>query len=240
MRQIVLDTETTGIDPAQGHKIIEIGCVEMINRNLTGNNYHVYLNPEKEMDQEVMNVHGITNEFLVDKPHFADVAQQFLDFIKGAELIIHNAAFDLGFIDHELSMLTESLGKTKDYCSVTDTLLMSRKKHPGQRNSLDALCKRYSVDNSHREFHGALLDSNILADVYLLLTGGQTNLSFHESSEDGDDSATSIRRVSSARTPLKVIKATKEEMEAHEKRLQAIEKSAGYCLWKGVSGKTVL
>ena len=232
MRQIVLDTETTGIDPAQGHRIIEIGCVEMINRKRTDNNYHVYLNPEREMDQEVMNVHGITNEFLKDKPHFADVAQEFLEFIKGAELIIHNAAFDLGFIDHELSMLADSLGETKDYCSVTDTLVLARKKHPGQRNSLDALCKRYSVDNSHREFHGALLDSNILADVYLLLTGGQTNLSFHETNEGGNDSATSLRRVSSVRAPLKVIKATEEELEAHEKRLQAIEKSAGCCLWK--------
>lgn len=238
MRQIVLDTETTGLEPSQGHKIIEIGCVELINRRLTGNHYHVYINPDREIDQGAIEVHGITNEFLADKPRFADIAKEFIEYIDGSELIIHNAAFDVGFIDHELSMLDQSIGKTEDYCSVVDTLMIARKKHPGQRNSLDALCKRYGVDNSHRELHGALLDSEILADVYLLMTGGQTNLLLSEEEEGDAQGGSMIRRISSDRPKLKVVKASSEELEAHQKRLNAIEEAAGVCIWKEIQ-KTV-
>ena len=176
MRQIVLDTETTGLEPAEGHRIIEIGCVEMVNRRLTGNNFHRYLQPDREIDDGAIEVHGITNEFLADKPRFKDIAREFLDYIKGAQLVIHNAAFDVGFMVHEFGLLKAGFGKTEDHCTVLDTLLMARKMHPGQRNSLDALCKRYEIDNSHRDLHGALLDAEILAYVYLGMTGGQTNL----------------------------------------------------------------
>ncbi len=173
MRQIVLDTETTGI--GEGHKIIEIGCLELVNRKFTGRQYHQYVNPNRLVDPEAMEVHGITDEFLQDKPFFAQVATEFVDFISGAQLVIHNAPFDVGFMDRELGLLT-GYPKTADICTVLDTLVLARKMHPGQRNSLDALCRRYGIDNSHRELHGALLDSEILADVYLLMTGGQTNL----------------------------------------------------------------
>src|SRR5690606_3445463 len=175
MRQIILDTETTGLEPAEGHRIIEIGCVEMVSRRLTGNNFHRYLQPDREIDSAAIEVHGITNEFLADKPRFSDVVQEFLAFVKGAELIIHNAAFDVGFINHELRKVNPALGKIEDHCTILDTLIMARKMHPGQRNSLDALCKRYEIDNSHRELHGALLDAEILGDVYLAMTGGQTD-----------------------------------------------------------------
>jgi len=232
MRQIVLDTETTGIETAQGHRIIEIGCVEMVDRRLTGNHYHVYLNPARQIDAEAQEVHGITNEFLADKPCFADIAPEFLDYIKDAELIIHNAPFDTGFIDYEFSLLEKSPGKTADFCSITDTLLLARKKHPGQRNSLDALCKRYGVDNSQRELHGALLDSEILADVYLLMTGGQSSLLLSEEEENHSQSEGSIRRIPENRPRLLVIEATAQEQSAHEKRLDAIEAQAGVCIWK--------
>ncbi|MET0094439.1 MAG: DNA polymerase III subunit epsilon, partial [Sedimenticola sp.] len=175
MRQIVLDTETTGLEPEQGHRIIEIGCVEMVNRRLTGNNFHQYLQPDREIDLAAVEVHGITNEFLADKPRFGDVVEDFVNYIEGAELIIHNAPFDVGFINHELRELG-GWDEVATICSVIDTLVMAKKMHPGQRNSLDALCKRYDIDNSHRELHGALLDAEILADVYLSMTGGQTNL----------------------------------------------------------------
>lgn len=174
MRQIVLDTETTGLDPAQGHRIIEIGCVELIERRLTGNNFHQYLQPDREIDQAAVEIHGITTEFLKDKPHFADLVGDFMAYIQGAELVIHNAPFDTGFIDNELKILRGDWSAVSNYCTVTDTLVMAKKIHPGQRNSLDALCKRYQIDNSHREFHGALLDAEILADVYLTMTGGST------------------------------------------------------------------
>ena len=167
MRQIVLDTETTGLEPKLGHRIIEIGCVELIDRKLTGRHYHQYINPNREIDTEAIEIHGITNDFLGDKPAFSEVALDFLAFIKGAELVIHNAPFDIGFIDHEFALLqSKNPGKTTDFCSVVDTLVMARQKHPGQRNSLDALCGRYDVDNAKRELHGALLDAEILADVY--------------------------------------------------------------------------
>ena len=180
MRQIVLDTETTGLEPKQGHRIIEIGCVELNNRRKTNNHYQQYLNPEREIEDGAYDVHGISNEFLADKPVFADAAQEFIDFIRDSELIIHNAPFDVGFINAELKRLGRQWGKVEDHCTVVDTLLMAREMHPGQKNSLDALCKRYEIDNSQRDLHGALLDAQILLDVYLVMTGGQTDLLLHE------------------------------------------------------------
>lgn len=228
MRQVVLDTETTGLEPSQGHRIIEIGCVELVDRKLTGRHYHQYINPEREVDAGAMEVHGITNEFLADKPLFHQINQAFLDFIDGAELIIHNAPFDVGFIDHEFKLLKKSSGKVTDYCSVVDSLVMARQKHPGQRNSLDALCSRYEVDNSARDLHGALLDAEILADVYLLMTGGQTNLLLAgESTQDNSGRAEqSIKRLAKKRPALKVIAADNEELAAHEIRLQEIDKAS--------------
>lgn len=236
MRQVVLDTETTGLEPTQGHRIIEIGCVELVDRKLTGRHYHQYINPNREIDAGALEVHGISSEFLADKPLFQQISQDFLDFIDGAELVIHNAPFDVGFIDHEFKLLEAACpGKVIDYCSVIDTLVMARQKHPGQRNSLDALCGRYEVDNSQRELHGALLDAEILADVYLFMTGGQTNLLLAgEGAEGGEGAAdTAIRRLSASRRPLKVILANSEELAAHETRLQEIDKtSEGNTHWR--------
>jgi DNA polymerase-3 subunit epsilon len=235
VRQVVLDTETTGLEVSQGHKIIEIGCVEIIDRRLTGRHYHQYINPGRDIDQGAIEVHGITNEFLKDKPAFAAIIDEFLEFINGAELVIHNAPFDIGFLNAELSEYKASLGKMSDYASVVDTLVMARQKHPGQRNSLDALCQRYYVDNSQRDLHGALLDAEILADVYLLMTGGQTRLSLggEDNTEDGGEVITDIRRLDASRPPLKVIHANSDELSAHEKRLQAISKTSdGNCLWQ--------
>ncbi|MBJ7553097.1 DNA polymerase III subunit epsilon [Marinomonas spartinae] len=235
MRQVILDTETTGIDPKQGHRIIEIGCVEMVDRKLTNNHFHVYINPDREVEEEAFKVHGISNEFLADKPRFRDVAQAFFDFIKGAELIIHNAPFDIGFIDHEFSLLG-GYPKVADVCDVFDSLVYARKKHPGQKNSLDALCKRYGIDNSHRELHGALLDSEILGDVYLLMTGGQTSLGLSSGSEQdskrNDETGGTIYRLSSDRPKLKVIRANENELKMHEERLDLIEKKSGQALWR--------
>ena len=229
-RQIILDTETTGINPLEGHRIVEIGCVEMFNRRLTGNNFHVYLNPDRFMDQEVINIHGITNEFVADKPRFREIAREFFDYIQGAELVIHNAAFDVGFINHEFSMLHPQLPPVGDYCAVLDTLLMAREMHPGQKNNLDALCRRYDINNSHRTLHGALLDAEILADVYLLMTGGQVslNLANEQDGTDGDGGPVAIQR--SGR--LKVLQATAEELAAHENRLDLVQKKGGSCLWR--------
>ncbi|MCP3869342.1 MAG: DNA polymerase III subunit epsilon [Gammaproteobacteria bacterium] len=234
MRQIVLDTETTGLDPAQGHRIIEIGCVEMVERRLTGSHFHQYLQPDRDIDPAAVEIHGITTEFLKDKPHFADLAGDFMDYIQGAELIIHNAPFDTGFLDNELKLLQGDWSAVSDHCTVTDTLVMAKKIHPGQRNSLDALCKRYQIDNSHREFHGALLDAEILADVYLAMTGGQTKLSLDSTSgSDGRSGASAVRRVKADRAPFKVIRAHGEELVLHQARLDAIEKtSGGHCVWK--------
>lgn len=223
MRQVVLDTETTGLEPSQGHRIIEIGCVEVINRKLTGRHYHQYINPEREIDDGAAEVHGITSEFLADKPVFADIAEEFLAFIKGAELIIHNAPFDVGFIEHEFRLLDQGHPKLNTICGITDTIVMARKKHPGQKVNLDALCKRYGVDNSARDLHGALLDSEILADVYLLMTGGQTALTLGADEQmGGEGGASSFKPVHSDRSPLKVIRATDEEVAAHEAYLQQI------------------
>jgi DNA polymerase-3 subunit epsilon len=233
-RQIVLDTETTGLDPRQGHRIIEIGCVELIDRKLTGNHYHVYLNPERLVEEEAIQIHGITNEYLEDKPVFAQVVDEFLAFIQDSELVIHNAPFDVGFIDHELAQLGSARGATADYASVLDTLVMARTLYPGQRATLDALCKRFDIDNSHRELHGALLDAEILADVYLWMTGGQRKLSLANKGDDGkthDPSA--IRRLPADRKPLKVLAATAEEEKAHQERLQQVIESGGQSLWPG-------
>ena len=239
MREVVLDTETTGIEVREGHRIIEIGCVELVDRRLTGRHFHVYINPDREVDQGAYEVHGISNEFLADKPRFAEVADEFLAFISGAQLIIHNAAFDVGFIDEEFELLGGQHGCVADHCSVLDTLLLARQKHPGQRNTLDALCKRYGVDNSQRDLHGALLDAEILADVYLIMTGGQTALllSGQGGADDGSGQTGAIRRVDpQIRAKLAVVHATEAELAAHDERLSAIEKTAGFALWRQQDG----
>ncbi len=235
MRQIVLDTETTGLEPSEGHRIIEIGCVELVNRRPTGNHFHRYINPDREVDAGAIEVHGITNEFLADKPPFVQIADEFFEFIKGAELVIHNAAFDVGFINHEFALLNR-YGKVDQHCGVLDTLLMARKMHPGQKNNLDALCRRYDIDNSHREFHGALLDAQILADVYLAMTGGQTALVLHgndDSGQSGGEVGASVRRLAADRPRLKVIHANAEDLDAHEQRLKGVDKqSGGNTVWR--------
>ncbi|WP_339843498.1 DNA polymerase III subunit epsilon [uncultured Halopseudomonas sp.] len=237
MREVVLDTETTGIDPRSGHRIIEIGCVELIDRRLTGRHFHVYINPEREVEEGALAVHGITDAFLADKPLFADVVEGFMQFVTGARLIIHNAPFDIGFLDTELQLMSSPHGRMADHCGVLDTLMMAREKHPGQRNSLDALCKRYMVDNSQRDLHGALLDAEILADVYLIMTGGQTALSLAGQGSDQDQSSngvSAIRRIDPSKRPaLRVVSASEGELEAHAERLAAIEKAAGFALWNG-------
>ena len=235
MRSVVLDTETTGMPVGDGHRIIEIGCVELMGRRPTGRHFHVYLQPDREVDEGAIAVHGITNDFLIDKPRFREVAEEFFEFIQGAQLIIHNAAFDIGFLSNEFNLLSQhERADIGSYCSVLDTLLMARERHPGQRNSLDALCKRYGVDNSNRELHGALLDAEILADVYLAMTGGQTNLSLAgESSETGGGrlAASPVRRIV-ARAPGRVIRASDTELAAHAARLAALEKASGApALW---------
>lgn len=234
-RQVILDTETTGISTADDHRIIEIGCVEMVGRRLTGQTFHQYINPQRDIDAGAIEVHGITNEFLADKPLFADVAEDFLRFIDGAELIIHNAPFDVGFIDHELAKLAGESRRVNTIASVLDTLKMARDKHPGQKNSLDALCKRYEVDNSNRELHGALLDAEILADVYLAMTGGQVSLTLtaeavaetvKENKSDADLGQLKTRQ------PLTVLRATDEELAAHQAMLEKVnESSGGNCVW---------
>lgn len=232
-RQIVLDTETTGIDPRAGHRVIEIGCVELINRKLTGNHFHVYINPQRHVEQEAIDVHGITNEFLADKPTYQHVHQDFVDFIKGAELVIHNAPFDVGFMNHEFAMLNPvNPVVTENICSVLDTLALAKKMHPGQKNNLDALCRRYGIDNSHRDLHGALLDAEILADVYLMMTGGQTSLNLGADANGGQgQNGDQIARLSEQRRPLKVIKANQEELDQHLERLEVVKKQGGSCIW---------
>lgn len=234
-RQVVLDTETTGLEPSQGHRIIEIGCVELINRKLTGKHYHQYIQPEREIDQGALEVHGISNEFLADKPVFDKIVDDFIAFVDGAELVIHNAPFDIGFIDHELKLSGHKVSKTSSICGIVDSLVLARNKHPGQKNNLDALCKRYAIDNSKRELHGALLDAEILADVYLMMTGGQTSLHLGSEAETGtmvDAGQASIIRLDKKRKKLPVIAASREEIEAHKALLAVIdEKSDGECLW---------
>lgn len=227
MRQVVLDTETTGLEPSQGHRIIEIGCVELVNRRLTQRRFHQYLQPDRDIDAGAVEVHGITSEFLADKPRFAQVVDEFLAFIRGAELIIHNAPFDVGFIDHELQQLGGRYGRLSDYCTVLDTLSHARRLHPGQRNSLDALCKRYSIDNSHRELHGALLDAEILADVYLAMTGGQVSLLLDTARDAGIAVSVAARRIVETRAPLRVVRADEGELVAHAEYLNFIAKKSG-------------
>ncbi len=225
MRQIILDTETTGIDPKQGHRIIEIGCVELVDRKHTHQYYHQYIQPEREVEQEAMAVHGISNEFLADKPKFADIVEAFMSFVQGAELIIHNAPFDVGFINHELSLLKNNpWGQIEDHCKITDSLKMARKAYPGQRNSLDALCKRLGVDNSGRTLHGALLDSEILADVYLMMTGGQVSLTLAAESSQGQHAANSTQTNSLQRGALKIVEPNPNELAEHQRYLETLFK----------------
>lgn len=228
-RMVVLDTETTGMPVTDGHRVIEIGCVELIGRRLTGRNFHVYLQVDRSSDEGAIAVHGITDEFLRDKPSFAEVADEFYEFIRGAKLIIHNATFDIGFLNNEFRLLgQDERSNIASYCEVFDSLAMARERHPGQRNSLDALCKRYDVDNSGRLLHGALLDSEILADVYLAMTGGQTSLSLAGAGGDGDQQAraSEIRRIT-GRTQGRVVQASEVELAEHEARLAIIAKAAG-------------
>lgn len=231
VRQIILDTETTGIDPEAGHNIIEIGCVELVRRRLTGNNWHHYLKPDREVEAEAIEVHGITNEFLADKPRFAELAAEFLEYVRGAELIIHNAAFDIGFLDAELARNGFS-ERMEQICTVTDTLALARKKFPGQRNSLDALCRRYGIDNSHRELHGALLDAEILADVYLALTGGQTSLQLGQAGQDDEDGDEPVRRVDTHGLTLTVLRASDEELARHEAFLDLLDRKSEGAVWR--------
>lgn len=220
MRQIILDTETTGLSPQQGHRIIEIGCVELINRRMTGNTFQVYLQPDRKIDPGATAVHGITNDFLKDKPRFKEIAEKFKQFIQGAELIIHNAPFDVGFIEYEFSLLKDKAWEMLDeQCSIIDTLIMARKKHPGQRNNLDALCKRYNVEFGHREKHGALLDAKILAHVYLAMTGGQTKLSLEENVQKAQAEITNHNAHPIANF---IHFATEAELKLHEEYLNSI------------------
>ncbi len=224
MRQIALDTETTGLEPALGHRIIEIAGIEIVNRRLTGKHFHCYLNPDRDIDAGAQNVHGISREFLQDKPTFAQTVEEFLAYIKNSELIIHNANFDVGFINHELLLLNPKADKVTAYCKITDTLSMARLRHPGQKNNLDALCKRYDIDNSKRDLHGALLDAQLLAKVYLAMTGGQGTLFGDETQEFYQPQERKIKKDNSR--SLRVIKATAEEEILHNQRILEIEEIA--------------
>lgn len=234
MRQIVLDTETTGLETSANHRIIEIGCVELQNRRLTRNDLHLYINPERAIDAGAQEVHGITLESLADKPKFAEVADALLAYLGDAELVIHNAAFDLGFLNHELRLINPEAAALESHCSVVDTLMDARRKHPGQRNSLDALCKRYEIDNSQRELHGALLDAQLLAEVYLAMTGGQTVIEL-DTQNAGESTAEAVRleqQLSELGGRPKILQANEEEAAAHAAYLERLEKSsAGHCLW---------
>ncbi len=231
MRQIILDTETTGLDPKSGHRVIEVAGVEMVNRRLTGNHFHRYLNPQREIDAGAQQVHGISLEFLQDKPLFGDVAEDFLAFLGEAELIIHNAPFDVGFLDHELQRLGMAGIKTR--CTVTDTLKMAKALHPGQRNNLDALCKRYQVDNAGRTLHGALLDAELLAEVYLVMTRGQDSLMI-DLEEVSATHGVPLQERSVPRT-LFVLAASDDELAEHCRQIEDIDKaSKGKCLWKSL------
>nr|WP_235186726.1 DNA polymerase III subunit epsilon [Serratia sp. DD3] len=217
----------------EGHRIIEIGAVEVINRRLTGRHYHVYVKPDRLVDPEAYMVHGISDEFLADKPTFDQIAEEFVDFIRGGELVIHNASFDIGFMDHEFRMLQRDMPKTETFCTITDSLLMARRLFPGKRNNLDALCSRYEIDNSKRMLHGALLDAEILAEVYLAMTGGQTSMAFQmEGDSQQIETAQDIQRVTRPTTAMKVIYASAEEIADHEARLDLVAKKGGSCLWR--------
>jgi len=231
MRQVVLDTETTGLEPELGHRIIEIGCIELVNRRRTGRHFHRYVFPDREIDPGALQVHGLTAEFLKGQPRFADIAAEFLEFVRGAELIIHNAPFDVAFLDAELARLPEG-GTIAAHCEVLDTLQMARRMHPGQRNSLDALCKRYSVDNSQRDLHGALLDAELLLGVYLAMSGGQGALGLGDG-EQATETRAKAKRARRPRGTLLVRRASEDELMAHEKRLEALDKACGgQALWR--------
>ncbi|MGH8460942.1 MAG: DNA polymerase III subunit epsilon [Stenotrophobium sp.] len=233
-RQIILDTETTGLEVEQGHRLIEIGCLEMKNRRVTGNNFHHYVNPERAIDAGAQQVHGISNQDLKDKPKFRELARELWTYLEGAELIIHNAPFDLGFLNREF-VLAGVGRRLEDVCTITDTLSMARRKHPGQKASLDALCKRYGVDNSGRDLHGALLDARLLADVYLAMTGGQSRLTLDAANTGGETPQQS--RLAELLPPrhavLRVIRATEAEQAAHQARLRYILKKSKKLLWNG-------
>ncbi len=231
MRQVVLDTETTGLEPELGHRIIEVGCIELVNRRRTGRNFHRYVCPDREIDPGALQVHGLTAEFLKGQPRFADIAAEFLEFVRGAELIIHNAPFDVAFLDAELARLPEG-SAIAGHCAVLDTLQMARRMHPGQRNSLDALCKRYSVDNSQRDLHGALLDAELLLGVYLAMSGGQGALGLGDG-EQVTETQAKAKRAKRPRGALLVRMANDDELAAHELRLDALDKaSSGRTLWR--------
>jgi DNA polymerase III subunit epsilon len=233
MRQVVLDTETTGLEIEEGHRVLELGCVEIVDRKLTRRHFHQYVNPMRDIDQGALEVHGITREFLVDKPVFESVWPDFLDFVRGAELVIHNASFDVAFLNYEMSLMPGGPGEITDYCRVVDSLEIARMKHPGQKNNLDALCKRYSIDNSQRELHGALLDAEILADVYLLMTGGQVSLALVSDDDVASTTGAVIRRISPNRPALRIIRATAAELVDHRAKLDALDEAcANGCLWK--------
>ncbi len=230
MRQIVLDTETTGLSPEQGHRIIEVGCLELINRKITGNNFHIYINPQRPVDAGAEAIHGLTTEFLSDKPIFSAVAKDFIEFIKGAELIIHNAPFDVGFINYEFKLLGKSFPPVREYCTIIDTLALARSKHPGMHNNLDALCKRYNVDNSNRDLHGALLDAQLLAQIYLLMTGGQRQLFENNENQSKQTRQERVTELVKKGSPLPIIAATKDELKEHAEFLQKMQKR-GACVW---------
>lgn len=235
MRQIVLDTETTGLEWQQGHRIIELGAIEVVNRRVTGRTFHKYFRPDRVVDAGALQVHGITNEFLSSQPRFEEIAEELLNFISGAELIIHNSAFDVAFLDAEFGRLGGTCRRIAELCGIFDTLHLARKMHPGQRNSLDALCKRYSIDNSHREFHGALLDAKLLLDVYLVMTGGQTALTLGEAVMEIAAASIGPARLARSGDPLPVIMADEAELLAHERLLAGIDKaSGGKTLWRSV------
>ena len=228
LRQIILDTETTGLDPKSGHRIIEIGCIELINRKFTGEQFHVYLNPDRDSDKAALEVHGLTTEFLSDKPRFKDIYKDFLDFIDQSELLIHNAEFDVKFLDHEIKLLSKELPKIAECVfKITDTLQIAREKHPGQRNSLDALVKRYEVSGYDRELHGALLDSQILGDVYLSMTGGQSALDFNEENINSSDDKDEISSAENSSLKLKLIELSEEDEKNHKEYLQRMKEETG-------------
>lgn len=229
MRQIILDTETTGLSWASGNRVVEIGCVEMVERRPTGRTFHCYLNPERQFEAGAQEVTGLTLEFLADKPLFAAIADDFLAFIDGAELVIHNAAFDVGFLDNELRLLGPQYGTIADRCTVEDTLILARQRFPGQRNSLDALCKRFDVDNTHRQLHGALLDAQLLAEVYIGLTSGQSEIGFEVGVEAANEAAVAFEV--DVRAPRPRVAVAAEDLDAHEARLAQLRKKAGKAVW---------
>jgi len=233
VRQIILDTETTGLEISQDHRIIEIGCVELIDRRITDNHWHYYINPDREIEAGAFEVHGISNDSLKDKPRFRDVAQDFINYIEGAELVIHNAPFDVGFLNHEFSKLEGEHHSIERYCRVLDTLVMARQKHPGQKNNLDALCKRYEINNSQRSLHGALLDAQILAEVYLFMTGGQTALVLDESQvESGNKEQTERLEAIKRDGPLPIWRGSAASDQAHLEYLEFIQQQGSEVAWK--------